>query len=538
MIADFEIIPGKEILEKFYDKRDFFFLSPQIVEKLRAGEDAYSKYLYGCWLYVTGAHNKENLRIVRDCYEFAAKNGIADALYMLSRLYYLGDYIDDEGITRLDRKLYDKLLRKAKLLGSELAKMQSIIERFYYRARLKKDVSYLIKQTKEMSQKPGASVLWLEQLAWFYENRGRLNDAIATYEECVDRGLKYSIFDLACNYYQRGNIAYYESLMEEGIEKEVPDCFALGFECEDDWDAYDDKTRDEIHKRLDVNLRRGVELGSKICTYYLTRCLYKGIMGFKEDNIEALRYARIGMDMGLSSCYDFALDIFFFHGKGNAVSPEMNMTEEEVLLTRLRAVRHAPFYEAWNVLSSHVLEFSKELKKMGYADELNYWRELYCYPEKEEDEEEDDDTVAVNPTVMVIQPSGFTDFIETETRSLSYMKLIELIDAEGCDAVHFSDPLNRIKEECGLKKKVVMYVNKNAMLEDLPDNPVATMLYGHAYEIRGAVVVALEDKKYNTHSFDTFEDAEAVFDAINEFTGNLLTSDTFPDDDGRNDPWA
>ena len=53
-----------------------------------------------------------------------------------------------------------------------------------------------------------------------------------------------------------------------------------------------------------------------------------------------------------------------------------------------------------------------------------------------------------------------------------------------------------------------------------------------------AAVVALEDKKYNTHSFDTYEAAEAVYDAINEYVGGLLTCNTEPDDDGRNDAWA
>ena len=61
-------------------------------------------------------------------------------------------------------------------------------------------------------------------------------------------------------------------------------------------------------------------------------------------------------------------------------------------------------------------------------------------------------------------------------------------------------------------------------------------VYGHGYEIRGAIVVALEDKKYNTCPLDA-EEAYAVYDAINEFTGGLLQCDA-PDDDGRHDAWA
>ena len=50
-------------------------------------------------------------------------------------------------------------------------------------------------------------------------------------------------------------------------------------------------------------------------------------------------------------------------------------------------------------------------------------------------------------------------------------------------------------------------------------------------------MVALEDKKYNTCAFVTEEDIEAVFDAINEYTGGLLKREA-PDDDGRHDAWA
>ena len=46
----------------------------------------------------------------------------------------------------------------------------------------------------------------------------------------------------------------------------------------------------------------------------------------------------------------------------------------------------------------------------------------------------------------------------------------------------------------------------------------------------------MEDSKYDTYSFETEEDIENVFEAIDNLTGGLLRRET--DDDGRYDPWA
>jgi hypothetical protein len=80
-----------------------------------------------------------------------------------------------------------------------------------------------------------------------------------------------------------------------------------------------------------------------------------------------------------------------------------------------------------------------------------------------------------------------------------------------------------------------MYVDRNAIMKDLEDNAAASILYGHGYEVRGAVIIALEDNKYDTYSFDTEEDIENVFEAIDDLTG-LLRRET--DDTGQYDPWA
>ena len=123
--------------------------------------------------------------------------------------------------------------------------------------------------------------------------------------------------------------------------------------------------------------------------------------------------------------------------------------------------------------------------------------------------------------MLVIDPSGFTDFVQADVETMSYREMAELIGADGVDAVHFSIPLNKITKECKLPRQLTMYVDRNAMAKNLPDNAVATMLYGNGYEIRGAVIIAMEDNRYDTYSFTTEEDIEAVYDAIDDFTGLL-----------------
>ena len=141
----------------------------------------------------------------------------------------------------------------------------------------------------------------------------------------------------------------------------------------------------------------------------------------------------------------------------------------------------------------------------------------------------------INPTILVIHPSGYTEFLETDVNPVPLNELGALIDAEKLVSVHFSDALGQITKECGLTKNVMMYVDKDAMIKNLEDNPVATMLYNCDCEIRGSVIIALEDAEYINYAFDTEEDIENVFESIDELTGLLIRE---MDDDGRFDAWA
>ena len=139
------------------------------------------------------------------------------------------------------------------------------------------------------------------------------------------------------------------------------------------------------------------------------------------------------------------------------------------------------------------------------------------------------------PTVLVIHPSGYTEFLDADMSSMTSSEIESLIYGEDLEVAHSSEHLERITNECGLEKNLVMYFVKKAATEDIEDNYVGSMLYDGGAEVRGPIIIALEDNEQNISSFDNEEDIENVFDAIDELTG-ILRRET--DDDGRYDPWS
>ena len=139
------------------------------------------------------------------------------------------------------------------------------------------------------------------------------------------------------------------------------------------------------------------------------------------------------------------------------------------------------------------------------------------------------------PTVLVIHPSGYTEFLDADMSSMTSSEIGSLIYGEDLEVVHSSEHLERITNECALEKNLVMYFGKKAATEYIEDNYVGSMLYDGGAEVRGPIIIALEDNEQNISSFENEEDIENVFDAIDELTG-ILRRET--DDDGRYDPWS
>ncbi len=145
------------------------------------------------------------------------------------------------------------------------------------------------------------------------------------------------------------------------------------------------------------------------------------------------------------------------------------------------------------------------------------------------------DDFEILPTVLVIHPSGYTEFLDADMSSMTSSEIESLIYGEDLEVVHSSEHLERITNECCLEKNLVMYFLKRAATEDIEDNYVGSILYDGDAEVRGPIIIALEDNEHNISSFEDEEDIENVFEAIDELTG-MLRRET--DDDGRYDPWS
>ena len=139
------------------------------------------------------------------------------------------------------------------------------------------------------------------------------------------------------------------------------------------------------------------------------------------------------------------------------------------------------------------------------------------------------------PTVLVIHPSGYTEFLDADLSSMTSREIESLIYGENLEIVHSSEHLDRITKECDLEKNLVMCFVKKSMTEDCEDNYVGSMLYDGDVELRGPIIIAFEDNEHNISSFENEEDMENVFEAIDELTG-ILRRET--DDDGRYDSWS
>ena len=139
------------------------------------------------------------------------------------------------------------------------------------------------------------------------------------------------------------------------------------------------------------------------------------------------------------------------------------------------------------------------------------------------------------PTVLVIHPSGYTEFLDADLSSMTSREIESLIYGENLEIVHNSEYLAKITKECDLENNLVMCFVKKSMTEDCEDNYVGSMLYDGDVDVRGPIIIALEDNEHNISSFENEEDMENVFEAIDELTG-ILRRET--DDDGRYDSWS
>ena len=473
-------------------------------------DNQYARYAYGVWLW-SCRKDSESLKTAFRIFEESADKGISDALQMMSRMYYLGEAYDEEtGKFVMDRKLSQELTSQAVEKGSILAKLRRNRNQFFGTTEISADrASAITEAERESSAIFSESILWTEQIGWFYEIEDEREKAIKAYEKCIINGYYAPIYDLALMYLEDGDEDYYKTLMKLGMDLGVPDCRILGMENEYRWDSLSGDERLDIYRQLNGNLSKGIEQGSGICAYILADALLNGKFGFDIDLDRGKAYADLALTYGFSSGASLVIDA------AEALQDPEFMSDEEILKYRIDALRYGIEEQL-----DYVIRNKETYIEMGYGDQIEkVWMPLWKknHPEAK---------TQVSPSAIIIQPSGIASVVEADIFCMSYREMAQLIGAEGLDAVHFSEPLNQITKACKFRGyQIAMYADRNGYAKDLPDNAIGTILYGRGSEIRGAVIIALEDNKYDTHSFHFQEDLESVLSEISRITGNLLRMD-------------
>ena len=500
-------LDDEKVLANLIDFKALRMLPEPIAYKLMVSDNPYERYAYGLWLW-SCRKDSESLKTAFRIFEESADKGIADALQMISRMYYLGEAYDEEtGKFVMDRELSQELTVQAIEKGSILAKLRHNKNLFFGTTEVSADkASAIAEAERESSAIFSESILWTEQLGCFYEIEGEKEKAIKAYEKCIINGYYAPIYDLALMYLEDGDEGYYKTLMKLGMDLEVPDCRILGMENEYRWDSLSGDERLDIYRKLNRNLPKGIDHGSGVCAYILADALLNGKFGFDIDLDLGKEYADRALTYGFSSGASLIIEVAETRN-----NPEF-ISDDELMKLRYDALRYGIEDQL-----DYVIRNKETYIEMGYGDQIEkVWMPMWKknHPEAK---------TQVSPSVIIIQPSGAASVVEADVFCMSYREMSQLIDAEGLDAVHFSEPLNHITKACAFKGyQIVMYADRNGYAKDLPDNAIGTMLYGTGAEIRGAVIIALEDNKYDTHSFHFLEDIENIFAEISKRTGGLV----------------
>ena len=475
-----------------------------------SSDNLYARYAYSVWLW--SCHkDSESLRTAFRIFKESTDKGISDALQMISRMYYLGEAYDEEtGKFVMDRKLSQELTAQAIEKGSILAKLRRNKDLFFGTTEVSADkASAIAEAERESSAIFSESIIWTEQLGCFYEVEGEREKAIKAYEKCIINGYYAPIYDLALIYLEDGDEGYYKTLMKLGIDLGVPDCRILGIENEYRWESLSGDERLDIYRQLNRNLSEGIEQGSGVCAYILADAFLNGKFGYDIDLDWGKGYADRALTYGFSSGASLIIET------AETINNPEFISDDDLLRLRYDALRYGIEDQL-----DYVIRNKDTYIEMGYGDDIEkVWMPLWKknHPEAK---------TQISPSVIIIQPSGVASIVEADVFAMSYREMRQLIDAEGLDAVHFSGPLNQITKDCRFRGyQVAMYADRDGYAKDLPDNAIGTLLYGTGAEIRGAVIIAFEDNKYDTHSFHFKEDLESVLSEISIISGNLLRMD-------------
>ena len=364
----FALTEDAKFLSRFHDFVAVRKLPMPLVSKLWSSTTPYARYGYGVWLW-TSRKDDTSLKTAFRIFEESARSGIADALHMLSRMYYIGEAYDEKtGKFVMDRKLSRELTAQAIEKGSILAKLKHNRNLFFGTAEIEADKTAAIAEAeRESSAIFSESILWTEQLGCFHEIEGEREKAIKAYEKCIINGYYAPIYDLALMYLEDGDEGYYKTLMNTGMHLGVADCRILGMENEYRWESLSGDERLDIYRQLKKNLPVGIEQGSGVCAYILADALLNGKFGYDIDLRKGKEYA----DQALTYGYNIAANLVI-EAAETLDDPEF-ISDDDLLKLRYDALRYGIEEQL-----DYVIKNKDSYIELGYGDQIEkVWMPLW-----------------------------------------------------------------------------------------------------------------------------------------------------------------
>ena len=518
-----------QFLQHFLVKERIARLSTDDVTLLRqqaTAGDAFARYGLGRWLYYMSPTDQS----IREAEElFLAAQSVADARAAYALMWRYGETREN----RMDIEKSNSLLKEAALWGSGLAQQQQARFRIFglFCEAEPETVAREIEQKETCYD--DCYPVWHTLLAYAYEQLGRKDEAAEQYDLAIKGGEVGSYYDLAAIYRERGNMALYDSLMEEGIKKGSASCCIHRADMdEEDFLELPPDEQQRLHGQLSAQLEQGLAKGNGICAYYLWANYYYGTLGFPENEQQAVQYLKRGAQLGDVNSIERIATLHI----DQEWPEQMSRTERYELW--LRAARYLPDEED---ALYHLKYCNDEAFLLRHKEELEtYWKpqwEKYVGEHELQGKKPKPPKTPIDPMVIIIWPTGHMDVEKVDVSKIpSYRQMAQqLIGGEGLDAVRGTPLLYTIGEAAELDHPLVMYVDRDAQMKKLPDNAIGTLLYGGA-EVRGPIIVCQEDERHDCMSFTTLEDLTATYNEINNHSGGLLIIKD--EDDGRFDAYV
>ena len=508
MGTTFDITPDRDFLQHFLTRWRTKSISPEMVEKLKAGKDTdpYAAYGYGRWLSLVnpgGAHIKEAEVLLLQ----AGSNGVQDANAALAQMYHDGRIEADEANPGMHAFLMDSSYR----LGSELAQFMTLENTVYGEYGFEEDPAMAADILRgHLEKNPGADPIYYDLLGQALEKAGQEEAAEKAYRTSLERGETESYYSLANLYSKQGDEEKAWAMAGEGAREGAVNChrFKAGMD-QERFLEFSPEQQEALHLEIAEGLDFAIARHDTYACFLKGSLLYLGNLGYPEDEEAALEPLERGCEMGAGNCYWLKADILNRNGG------------KDVAKNCLQAVRlgYREQFTLEQVARGYVSgELSKHEKEIEQL-----WLKEYVKANPEEEDSAD------AQGVVAVYPQGFYYAMDVEEEGeLDLDPVCSLVEARGFDVVHYSTALTRITKALGLEGcHVAMLVDKDGYMKDLPDNMPGTLVYGQGHEIRGTVVFVLEDdKSYTLMPMKGLQRTYMFLQLLSAATGDLVRQPT------------